>query len=80
MRWGKRGAVLLLTLASLAGTRTVSARRLYFSAQQFVSYYRALERADLRAGLWERAALSFAMASADSRQPACSAADSSTSF
>lgn len=79
MRWGKRGAVLLLVLASLAGTRTLPARRLFFSAQQFFSYYRALERADLHAGLWERAALSLAMASADSGKPACSESQS-TSF
>jgi len=64
--WRKQLGILLLALVSLAGAgRTAPARHFLSSANQFVSYYRALEQASVRTSFWDRVVLSLVLASGE---------------
>jgi hypothetical protein len=64
--------MLLLGALSLAGvSQSAPAKRFVSSAQQFAIYYHTLERTSVRAGFWDRVALSLALASASSTPAEC---------
>lgn len=64
--------MLLLCALGLAGvSQSAPARQFVSSARQFAVYYHALERTSVRAGFWDRVALSLALASASSNPAEC---------
>lgn len=64
-RGRKAGAVLLLAVASAAGTATSPARRAFCSVRAFASYYQVLGAA-IHPNTWDRLKLSAMLAVADS--------------
>jgi hypothetical protein len=72
MKGRKNLSVMVLAAASITGLgSTPPARHFLASANDFVSYYRALGQSNRKVGILERVALSLVLVSADSAQRDC---------